>query len=255
MSLAELWKWVSQPRMEWAKAATPNALSSTKGIATLFPDIERTRIDAYLMDLLGNHTFFEEINRKMIATRHRRIRSPYWSEFIYIATRILQPDIVFETGVFDGESSAVLLQAMEDNNKGTLISVDLPQVGPPDSFDELVEMSLPAGCSPGWVVPERLRSRWQLLLGDSKTILPKLFEEHPKIDIFFHDSLHTFEHQYFEYSLAWPHLRDGGLLMSDDILWTPAFHKFCRKKQRRYINLFRGGFQGGTAEGFGATRK
>jgi predicted O-methyltransferase YrrM len=255
MSAADFYKWISEPQLQWAKAAMPNAVSSLKGITTLFPHIERTRIEKYLREFLENHKFFEELNSRMITTRHRRVRPPYWAEFIYLATRILEPAVVVETGVFDGESSAVLLLALADTGSGTLISVDLPQVGPLDRFDELLEMSLPQGCQPGWVVPQSLQSRWQLMLGDSRKMLPTVFETNPIIDIFFHDSLHTFQHQYFEYSLAWPHLRQGGLLMSDDIMWSHAFHKFCREQHRSYINLYRGSFQGGTVEGFGATLK
>lgn len=90
---------------------------------------------------------------------------------------------------------------------------------------------------PGWVIPDYLRERHCLVLGDSKELLPDLFKEHRKIDIFLHDSLHTFEHQWFEYSTAWPHLYDGGVLLSDDIFWSPAFHRFCKERNRTYVRI------------------
>ena len=104
---------------------------------------------------------------------------------------------------------------------------------------------MPPGCDPGWLVPEYLRSRYCLLLGDSRELLPKMLRDHPQIDIFFHDSLHTFAHQYFEYSTAWHHLSERGVLLSDDILWNQAFHTFLKQQGRRY----------GHIEGFGAARK
>jgi hypothetical protein len=39
---------------------------------------------------------------------------------------VVKPDKVVETGVYKGSSSAVTLQALEDNNKGKLFSIDLP---------------------------------------------------------------------------------------------------------------------------------
>jgi len=62
-------------------------------------------------------------------------------------TRILKPEIVIETGVFEGHSSLAILLALEENNKGCLYSIDLPSP------------SLPLGKEPGWIVPEHLRKR------------------------------------------------------------------------------------------------
>ena len=73
------------------------------------------------------------------------------------------------------------------------------------------------------------------------------YEEHPNkstvipcsIDIFFHDSLHTFEHMYFEYKTAWPHLSEAGILLSDDIYWSSAFHRFASEVGRPYLRVGR----------------
>ena len=82
-----------------------------------------------------------------------------------------------------------------------------------------------------------LRGRYRLHFGDSRVLLPPLLKQYGKIDIFLHDSLHTFEHQRFEYETAYPHIAQGGLLLSDDIFWSAAFHQFTRKKQVSYVNL------------------
>lgn len=94
-------------------------------------------------------------------------------------------------------------------------------------------------------VPDRLRARHRLILGDSREVLPRVFLEEPQVNVFFHDSLHTFDHMSFEYSLAWDHLQAGGILLSDDIFWSPAFHQFCRQKRIPYVHSGR----------FGAARK
>ncbi|HEY2119903.1 MAG TPA: class I SAM-dependent methyltransferase, partial [Candidatus Acidoferrum sp.] len=81
----------------------------------------------------------------------------------YAAVRAARPRIVVETGVANGVSSAYLLLALEANSSGTLYSIGLDD-----------KEFLPEGKSLGWVVPKELRSRWKLLVGDSREMLPKL---------------------------------------------------------------------------------
>lgn len=165
-----------------------------------------------------------------------------------MVVRVARPGVIVETGVFDGESSAVILQALSDAGRGQLVSIDLPAGDPiPGSTDRMRETRLPPGMAPGWLIPHSLRSRHRLELGDSRELLPKILSGYPGIDMFFHDSLHTLDHQLFEYRTAWPRLVPGGLLLSDDILWNAAFHRFCRAQRRRYVRV-----AGGT---FGAVRK
>jgi predicted O-methyltransferase YrrM len=135
----------------------------------------------------------------------------------YAVVRALQPDTVVETGVASGVSSAYLLLALQRNQKGTLHSVE---IGDP--------ASVPAGKEPGWIVPDGLRSRWHLHLGDVAAILPGLLRELGEVDIFIHDTLHTYEQVKFEFGLAHPHVRKGGLLLADDALWNSAFPEFAR---------------------------
>lgn len=47
-----------------------------------------------------------------------------------------------------------------------------------------------------------------------------------KIDLFLHDSLHTYEQMMFEYRVAWPYIRVKGVLLSDDVGCNEAFKKF-----------------------------
>jgi len=246
MSLAQLWQLLSKPWKISAALTAPPPSSSKNAIQSLFPDQTPESIEAYRSEFIGNHRFFAELNKKLVEKRGTRTCCGGWKDFIYMAVRLKKPGIIIETGVFDGLSTAVFLQALHDNKDGFLISVDLPAtktiVG---STHRMYATTLPHDYRPGWVIPDYLRERHRLVLGDSKIILPKLFREYPKIDIFFHDSLHTFEHMYFEYSTAWPHLSEGGLLFSDDIFWSEAFHKFCRENRRKYLRI----------KGLGAVRK
>lgn len=239
LSVAGLWRLVSKPWKIPLLLTAPPVLSKTDAILSLFPDLTPALVETCRLELLRNNKFFADMDKDMVEKRHRRTdwrREKY--EFLYMAVRFAKPQIVFETGVFDGQSSAVILQALDDIGDGMLVSVDLPaNEAIQESTHLMRETLLPPNCQPGWVVPDYLRERYHLVLGDSKELLPQLFKEYSKIDIFFHDSLHTFEHQYFEYTIAWPHLSERGLLVSDDILWSPAFHRFCKEKRKAYVRV------------------
>jgi predicted O-methyltransferase YrrM len=144
-------------------------------------------------------------------------------ELLYIITRIMKPNVVVETGVASGVSSAYILQALEDNEKGELYSID-------------ISAYVPRGVKPtGWIVPSSFRRRWHLIIGSSSQKLPHLLENLREIDVFLHDSLHTYENMSWEYKTAWPLIRKGGILLSDDIQENDAFSEFCKYVNRKGV--------------------
>jgi len=48
------------------------------------------------------------------------------------------------------------------------------------------------------------------------------------IDIYFHDSDHSYLNQLFEYQSVWPHIADGGWFLSDDVDCSHAWMDFTR---------------------------
>ena len=48
------------------------------------------------------------------------------------------------------------------------------------------------------MVPDHLRGRWELRLGDARELLPLELERIGRLGLFFHDSLHSREHVLFE---------------------------------------------------------
>ena len=94
----------------------------------------------------------------------------------------------------------------------------------------------------GVCITKNLRKRWNLILGDSRKELPKLLEDLSTIDIFLHDSKHTQDHMKWEYETAWPHLKNCGLLISDDTNWSKgAFEEFAKNNNSQNIQLRRDG--------------
>jgi predicted O-methyltransferase YrrM len=152
----------------------------------------------------------------------------------YAAVRALGPETIVETGVANGVSSSYLLLALQKQEKGRLHSIGL---GDP--------AYLPAGKEAGWFVPDGLRDRWQVHLGDARELLPSLLAQRGTIDVFIHDSLHTYEHMLWEFETAYPFLRPGGLLISDDALWNRAFEDFAQRMGEPQARILRGvGFLG-----------
>lgn len=148
---------------------------------------------------------------------------------LYTLVRLLQPDIVVETGVAAGESTGHILQAMKDNGKGELYSIDLPNQFYIHQGIFHAEYN-PSGRLPGYLVPKILKDRWNLILGDTYKELPKLLDNLGQINIFLHDSEHTYKTMMFEYKEAWPHIKQGGYLITDDEPWNKAFKEFSQSK-------------------------
>ncbi|MBI4656794.1 MAG: glycosyltransferase [Elusimicrobia bacterium] len=151
----------------------------------------------------------------------------YCARTLYFIVRIFKPEIVVETGVANGASSFFILSALESNKKGRLYSIDYPFSGK-ESF-------IPEGKEPGWIVPPHLRSRWTLELGKTSEKLKALLEKLGRIDVFFHDSEHTYNTMLFEYETAWKYLNRSGLLISDDVGFNDAFGTFVKRFNARYF--------------------
>jgi len=136
-------------------------------------------------------------------------------DLVGAVVRLTQPETVVETGVAMGLTSAVILAALSENGRGHLHSIDLPALQA--RAEDFV----------GRAVPERLRDRWSLELGPSRQLLPGVAERAAPIDLSLHDADHSHEGQLEEYRTVWPHIRTGGVLISDDVR-GPAFVEFAR---------------------------
>lgn len=158
--------------------------------------------------------------------------SEFGCEALYLLVRAARPQVVVDTGVLYGASSAHILAALSRNGVGKLYSIDIgrdPREPPHEFF-----------------VPDKLRQHWELIIGDSRSELPSLLSRCPVIDMFHHDSLHTFDHMTWEFETAFPHLSPEGVLSSDDIL-APlsllgifrqnAFPAFCERRQISYATF------------------
>jgi predicted O-methyltransferase YrrM len=144
---------------------------------------------------------------------------------LYILVRLFQPEKIIETGVAAGRSSFYILKALHDNGKGKLYSIDIPP------------NNLPKGESSGWIVPEDLKNRWALKLGRSFDILLPLIKSLGSIDVFIHDSDHSYENMIWEFQGIYPLLRKGGLFLAHDVGRNNAFYDFCKQQGLSWKNV------------------
>jgi predicted O-methyltransferase YrrM len=134
---------------------------------------------------------------------------------LYGLTRWSRPTVLVESGGFIGMSSAFILKALADEKL---------------AGSKLYSIELSEDCEQGALIPDELRSSGgfvpmrgrieDLLKGDE---LPR------SIDMFLHDSSHSYEHMLWEFRQFWPRLRDGGLLVSHDVQMNAAFPEFVTK--------------------------
>jgi len=162
---------------------------------------------------------------------------PEVSTRLYGLVRYFKPQVLVETGVCNGVSTAVILAAMRRNGSGDLYSIDLPEFTDTeytegDFWEGKGGAAVPKQKQPGWIIPDALRDSWSLILGSSRTELPPLLDRLEKIDFFLHDSEHSYECMMFEYDSAWNHLVSGGILVSDDLGWNTAFKDFAVREDR-----------------------
>ena len=145
-------------------------------------------------------------------------------KFLYYLCRILKPKNVIETGVAYGISSSYILQALEDNEFGKLYSID--SIFRPWQTKEMI----------GSIIPKELRVRWQLVIGKSTEKLENILMKISDLDIFIHDSSHTYENMMFEFNMIIKNIKKNGMIISDDVINNDAFYDFTISNNvKKYI--------------------
>ena len=216
----------------WDKVAQLQIRRLTKNVGT------KKDVNKYYVAISSELDFFISISKARVEANYKELGSGHRVYYfcLYTMLRILKPEIVLETGVEVGGTTAFILKALEDNNKDTLYSIDFPDY-------ELVHIR---GKEVGFVVPEGLRKRWVLKIGKSNDLLPNILDEINKVDVFLHDSEHSYANMMFEYATVWPYLTEGGLLLSDDISMNKALRDFSKGLKRKLIKFHPSGFGGVT---------
>jgi predicted O-methyltransferase YrrM len=138
---------------------------------------------------------------------------------LYGLTRWRRPMVVVESGGYLGMSSAFILKALADEglDNAKLFSIE---------SDEK--------CDHGALIPGEFRAQFVPVRERVEDLL-KRNELPGQVDMFLHDSSHRYRHMLWEFREFWRRLGDGGLLVSHDVHFNPAFAEFVAKTQARDI--------------------
>ena len=194
-------------------------------VSILFPEQKFSKKDSIkqIQHLVEHiNSFYIKLENKKFPSREKPYPLDYSLPidsglFLYLLCKSIKPQKVFETGVAYGQSSCFILQALSENNYGKLFSIDA--VFRPWETKEKI----------GSMIPENIKNRWKINFGNSKSTLKKILSDEKEIDIFFHDSLHTYDNMMFEFETAWQYIKNGGFLLSDDVFSNNALLDFCQK--------------------------
>ena len=202
-------------------------------------------------ELHNDPIFIKALREKTYKVVNRDFSLSLDHYFLYSLVRAIKPTVILETGVLHGYYTACFLKGILDNYRdysidAKVVSIDLPAYDViPESTHAADIPNLPPGSKPGWVIPDYLRDRWQLQVGDSRELLPTVLNNEKNISLFFHDSLHTYSHMTYEFENAYPFLSEGGYLMSHDVHWNRSFRHFVKKHNQKEFSI----------HGFGIFRK
>jgi predicted O-methyltransferase YrrM len=142
---------------------------------------------------------------------------------MYSVIRERKPNVVIETGMGSGVSTTSILSAMKKH--GRLISID-PGI-PYGKGDREV----------GFLIPSNLKSNLEHIKGTSTERLVGVLDSLTRLDVFFHDSDHSYQNVMFELNSVWPKIRKNPLILIDNYDWSNAAKDFAKEKNLKLRNL------------------
>jgi predicted O-methyltransferase YrrM len=177
-------------------------------------------------ELLKDLSAAKTLNKKVLE-EHRLITNERWNaelelfSLLYVIVKSRKPKFVVETGVANGISTNAIMSALdEDNSSGSLNSFDIL----PETKDAYTG-----------------KGKWNFHLLDKRRTHKQLsmaVRNSPLVDIWLHDSNHGYRWQKFEYLLALSRLKEGGILISDDIDASPAWGELAKSHFKESYIIF-----------------
>jgi len=227
-------KYLHPTLADFQNAGLTQTYNSEECLQELYPNIKISEINGIIKDF---HTvFLNLIDRKpsFILGVDKEA-----AKLIYCLVRLQKPMTVMETGVANGISTFFILNALNRNKSGKLISIDI---------DSNVASFL----------NDNERQRWDLKILDIKTNPQKQFYQIisniDTLSIYLHDGDHSYIWQNKEYHLALNRLENCGFILSDDIDSSYAFIDFI-KEYKSSSNVSNSGILLGQGKIFGFTKK
>jgi len=174
------------------------------------------QVRAWMAELEHDDALLSHLRRRLASNPRRGVnaREPHWGRRLgwYAIVRAAQPETVVETGTALGLGSCVLAAAVLRNGHGRVTTIDVePEAG---YF---------IGGQWGSVIDRRVGSSVELLADVGP------------VDLFLHDSLHTYDYEASELAAVEPNLSADAVVLSDNAHHSAALSDWAERTGRRYL--------------------
>ena len=178
-------------------------------------DAEQAR--EYIQELDDDQELREHIEMATASSPRRRLadtdvrfaRRAGW----YAIVRALRPSHVMETGTDKGLGSCVLASALLRNGSGRLTTLDV-------------------NADSGYLITGRYAEAVDRVIGDS---VAAIRTGSSPVDVFLHDSWHTYEHERAEFDAIATRLTGGAIVLTDNADVTDALLDWSSEHGRNFL--------------------
>jgi predicted O-methyltransferase YrrM len=174
------------------------------------------QVRKWVAELQHDDEFHRQLTNRLGTNPTRRVCAslPHLGRRLgwYALVRAIEPDNVVETGTHLGLGSCVIAAALLRNGHGHLTTIDIDS-----DAGHLIEQP--------WadVIDRRI--------GNSLDVLAGMRE----VDMFLHDSLHTYQYETNELAAVEPNLRADAVVLSDNAHDSAALSDWAERTGRRYL--------------------
>jgi hypothetical protein len=173
-------------------------------------------VRAWMQELEDDSRLVNHLTSQLSSNPLWRIcaNEPHWARRFgwYALVRAAQPDHVVETGTHLGLGACAIAAALLRNGHGRLTTIDVD----PEA---------------GFLIGEPWADVIDRRTGSSLDVLEKLTD----VDVFLHDSLHTYEYETRELTTVEPNLRANAIILSDNAHESSALSDWAERSGRRYL--------------------
>lgn len=174
------------------------------------------QVRAWTRELEDDKDLISQLSGRLSSNPRRGISStePSWGRRLgwYAIVRARQPDHVVETGTALGLGSCIIAAALLRNGHGRLTTIDTD----PEA---------------GYLIAKPWASVIDRRTGSSTDVLLAMRD----VDMFLHDSLHTYDYETRELAAVEANLRPDAIVLSDNAHETPALSDWAERTGHRYL--------------------
>lgn len=195
---------------------SPINLGQLRWFVSAVTGAEIGAVREWMGELEHDEEFRATLTRRLSSNPTRRVcaTEPHLARRIgwYAIVRALEPDNVVETGTHLGLGSCVIAAALRRNGHGRLTTIDIDD-------------------DAGYLIDEPYAGVIDRRVGNSVTELAAMRD----VDMFLHDSLHTYEYESSELAAVEPGLRADAIALSDNAHDSAALSDWAERTGRRYL--------------------